>query len=253
MKRGTLSAVMDILLPRTCIVCGRRLLFMEEHICLECLAGMPLTYFWGQRNNPMSERLNEIIQRQLDQEDSSVIEPFAHAAALFLYHSEDRYKLIPYHIKYKGDMKAGEYFGRMLGRRLLDADIWRDADVIIPVPLHWSRRFARGYNQAEAIASGVASSMGIPLRTDLLIRKRRTRTQTRLDMKSKQDNVSRAFEVSRSGKDYLKDNPEVRHIVLVDDVCTTGSTLHACFVALREAFPPEVRISVATLAFVGGA
>ena len=223
---------------------------MEEHLCLECLAGMPLTYFWERRHNPMSDRLNENIQRWLDQEESFTVETYAQAAALFLYHSEDRYKMIPYHIKYKGDIRAGEYFGRMLGRKLLDADIWKDADVIIPVPLHWSRRFARGYNQAEVIAAGIASSMGIPLRSDLLIRKRRTTTQTRLDVKTKQENVAGAFEVSEAGKAYFRENPEVRHVVLVDDVFTTGSTSEACLAALRKVFPPSVRISVATLGFV---
>ena len=223
---------------------------MEEHLCLECLAGMPLTYFWERRHNPMSDRLNENIQRWLDQEDSFTVEPYAQAAALFLYHSEDRYKMIPYHIKYKGDIRAGEYFGRMLGRKLLDADIWKDADVIIPVPLHWSRRFARGYNQAEVIAAGIASSMGIPLRSDLLIRKRRTTTQTRLDVEAKLKNVSGAFDVSEAGKAYFRENPGVRHVVLIDDVFTTGSTALACFMALRAALPSSVRISVATLGFV---
>lgn len=253
MKTGILSAALDVLLPRTCIVCGRRLLFMEEHVCLECLAGMPLTYFWGQGHNQMSDRLNEMIQQRLDMENSLVKEPYAQAAALFLYHAEDGYRMIPYNIKYKGDIKTGEYFGRMLGRRLLDAELWKDTDVIIPVPLHWSRRFARGYNQAEVIAAGIAASMGIPSRTDILIRKRRTKTQTRLDVKAKLENVSGAFEVSGSGKIYLKENPEVRHVVLVDDVFTTGSTVGECFRALRTVFPPSVRISVATLGFVGGA
>ena len=251
MKRKIITVIADFLLPRICIVCGRRLLNAEEHICLECMAGMPLTYFWKMSHNAMSDRLNEVIQKRLEKDEGFLWETYAHAAALFMYHSEDSYKLIPYNIKYKGDIKAGEYFGRMLGRRLLDRDIWRDADVIIPVPLHWTRRFRRGYNQAEAIASGIAAEMDIPVRTDILIRRKRTRTQTRLSVKDKAQNVADAFEVRE--KISLPGMSALRHIIIVDDVFTTGSTLHACFVALREVFPPSVRISVATLGFVGGA
>lgn len=248
MKR--LAAAIDLLLPRTCMVCGTRLLSAERHICLRCMAEMPLTYFWRQIHNPMSDRFNEIIQKWLDKKNPPMKEPYAQAAALFLYHSENRYKLIPYNIKYKGDVRAGEYFGRMLGSRLMKEELWRDADMIIPVPLHWSRKFTRGYNQAEAIAAGISASSGIPLRSDLLIRKRRTRTQTRLDVKSKLENVSGAFELSETGKAYLKDNPLPAHIILADDVFTTGATLHSCLLALRTVLPCSVRISVVTLGCV---
>ena len=91
--------------------------------------------------------------------------------------------------------------------------------------------------------------MARPLRTDILIRSRRTRTQTKLDIKGKARNVSGAFKVSR--RHILTEVPV--HILVIDDVFTTGSTLMACFTALRTVFPSSVRISVATLAFVGGA
>lgn len=248
MKWKIISAAIDILLPRTCMVCGGRLISAEKHICLECLADMPLTYYWKLPHNTMSDRLNEVIQKKLEKEDSFHSEPYAQAAALFLYHSEDNYRLIPYDIKYKGNIKAGEYFGRMLGRRLKEESHWNDADMIIPVPLHWRRRFVRGYNQAEAIASGLASAMGITLRTDILIRKKRTRTQTKLDIEGKALNVADAFKVN----DKVLFPDGLKHVVILDDIFTTGSTIGACFTALRAVFPPEVRISVATLGFVGG-
>ena len=241
-----IESAMDILLPRLCIVCGARLLSSERHICLECLAGLPLTYFWKQNHNPMSDRFNEIIQKSLDSSDCDRKEFYAYSAALFIYNSEAQFRLIPYHIKYKGNIKAGEYFGRMLGRRLKEDEHWQDADLIIPVPLHWTRKFSRGYNQAEVIASGIASETGIPMRTDILRRIKRTKTQTKLDINGKARNVADAFEAAK------KDLPAVRHLVIVDDVFTTGNTLGACFQALREVFPPSVRISVATLGFVGG-
>jgi predicted amidophosphoribosyltransferase len=94
--------------------------------------------------------------------------------------------------------------------------------------------------------------MNIPIRTDLLKRRRRTRTQTKLDIEGKAKNVAGAFEVTETAAELMKERPDIRRIVLIDDVFTSGSTLHACFVALRSVFPPSVRISVVTLAFVGG-
>ena len=262
MKR--IAAAIDLLLPRTCIVCGKRLLFSEQHICLLCASEMPLTRFWKQSHNPMSDRFNDIIQKNLingkavitmsyhempetaDVYPASCREPYAYAAALFTYHAEAPFRFIPYNIKYKGDIRAGEYFGRMLGARLIPEEHWKDADIVIPVPLHWTRRFRRGYNQAEAIASGLASAMEIPVRNDILFRRKRTRTQTKLNMEEKGRNVAGAFKARKC------DPGEYRHIIIVDDVFTTGNTLFACFQALRTVFPPSVRISVVTLGFVDG-
>lgn len=241
-----LRAACDILLPRLCVVCGKRLLLDEEHICLECLADMPQTFFWTMSHNLMADRLNEIIEGSSKAEDGSR-ERYAYAAALFFYQSEADYRLIPYQIKYHGNVDAGRHFGRMLGRRLASSAQYADVDLVVPVPLHWTRRWKRGYNQAEAIASGVAEAMGVPLRTDVLMRVQRTMTQTKVSVAEKTENVSGAFAVCED-----KAAPESYvHILLIDDIFTTGSTLYACFVALRVVFPPSVRISVATLGFVG--
>ena len=140
----------------------------------------------------------------------------------------------------------------MLGKRLASSEAFQDVDMVIPVPLHWTRKWKRGYNQAEVIASAVAESLGAPMRTDILKRCKRTSTQTKVEVEEKRKNVSDAFAaVIPSSADISPD--EVRHLLIVDDVFTTGSTLFACFVALRSIFPPSVRISVATLGFVGRA
>ena len=245
LRRG-LEGMIDLLLPRVCMVCGGRLLQFEKHICISCATDMPYTRFWQMSHNPMADRFNELIQRDLNDEH----EYYAYAAALFLYHSEAGYRQIPYQIKYHGNIEAGEHFGHMLGERMAAESLWADVDIMIPVPLHWARKWKRGYNQAEMIAEGVASVMNVPMRTDMIIRRRRTKTQTRLDIEGKERNVAGAFEFR---KDRLPENGStIRHILLIDDVFTTGSTLFACFQALRTVFPPGVRISVATLAFVGG-
>lgn len=237
----------DLLLPRVCIVCGCRLLRHERHICLSCLMDMPLTHFWDMSHNPMADRFNEMIEKGLE----GGKERYAYAAALFFYHHDAGYRHIPYQIKYHGNTEAGTHFGKMLGKRLASGSLWSDVDMVIPVPLHWTREWKRGYNQAETIASAIASETGIPIRTDILKRRRRTRTQTRLDIEGKAKNVAGAFSVSEDAAAIFREGGNVRHILLVDDVFTTGSTLHACFQALRSVFPPSVRISVATLGFVG--
>ena len=135
--------------------------------------------------------------------------------------------------------------GLLLGQKLASAQWFGDIDVIIPIPLHWRRRWTRGYNQAEIIASGLSAALETPVRTDILKRHKYTKTQIRLNIKEKAGNVDGAFSVTAGPHEGI------RHILLVDDVFTTGSTALACFWALREVFPPSVRISVATLGFVG--
>ena len=245
-----LKAATDLLLPRVCVVCRRKLSLDEKHMCQACHEDMPLTRYHMLRHNPMSDRFNELIQKQLEalwDAGLEASEQYAYATSLFFYTSEAGYRHIPYQIKYHGNTRAGRYFGEMLGREVSMAPWMSDIDVVIPVPLHWRRKWSRGYNQAEIIASETAKVLDVPLRTDILKRRRHTKTQIKLEISEKAENVKGAFTA------YRQPAADFRHILLIDDVFTTGSTLHACFVALREVFPPSVRISVATLAFVGGA
>lgn len=293
---NALTALADLFLPRLCCVCGSELGRNERHVCIDCLADMPLTLNWTLRRNPMAERFNALIERNGSVEDgeddaeeavnggnaeagegpdnaaADMFERYVDAVALFNFVKDGGYRHITYKLKYGGDIGEGRHFSAMLGERAALAPWLSDVDTVIPVPLHWTRRLKRGYNQAEVIASEVAKALGARLRTDILVRRRRTSTQTRLGVEDKARNVRGAFSLSRAVLKHSGHSPMgpltpagrwrrtrtgatdsiagIRHILIVDDVFTTGSTLYNCFIPLRKFFGPEVRISIATLGVV---
>ena len=232
-------ALGDLFMPRACLACGCRLGMRERHLCLSCAADVPYTRFWLAPHNPLADRFNAVLERHRGTEPMD----YAYAAALIYY--KGAYRSIPRALKYQGDLAAGRHYGALLGRRLAAASHFSDIDLVIPVPLHWTRRRSRGYNQAEVLAralvdafraapapgasaaspssvsercpvaaghdEGAAPTTVIPgapsavipglprslpeVRTDLLVRARRTRTQTRVSVDQKAQNVASAFQV----------------------------------------------------------
>ena len=264
-------ALGDLFMPRACLACGCRLGMRERHLCLSCAADVPYTRFWLAPHNPLADRFNAVLERHRGTEPMD----YAYAAALIYY--KGAYRSIPRALKYQGNLAAGRHYGALLGRRLAAAPHFADIDLVIPVPLHWTRLRSRGYNQAEILARALAAAFraapappgltrNLPeVRTDLLVRARRTRTQTRVSVDQKAQNVASAFQVpgrfslwARFVSTLKGEVPEfpaevlasARHILLVDDTFTTGATLYACYAALRPF--TTARISIATLAAVEG-
>ena len=214
----------------------------ESVACLHCEAELPYTFFWLRRRNPMAVKLNErVSERMLD----GAFEPFVDALALFFYRGESSYKRIPVSLKYHGDLPAGRFYASQLAGRIASAPWLSGIDAVVPVPLHPLRRLRRGYNQAGVIAREIAVELGVAYVPRALRRIRYTRSQTTLSVEDKKANVRNAF---RTRPALL---PAASHVLLVDDTFTTGSTLCSCLAVLRAALPAGVKISVATLCYVG--
>ena len=253
-------ALGDLILPRNCTVCGSPLAIGERQLCGDCLSDIPLTYHWALPHNAMADRYNGLIQRDLDAAAGKAL-PYQHAAALFFYRSGSGYRNITRSLKYGGNIEMGRIAARMLGERIIGTREFGDVDAVVPVPLHWTRRLSRGYNQAEVIAEELASVLGVPCIAGLLERTRRTRTQTKLGIGAKGRNVEGAFRVNGKTAGRVACGRETggadigsgrfRHILVVDDVFTTGATVNECRRALWRALGSGVRVSVATLGFVG--
>lgn len=235
-------ALLDLILPKACAVCGRTLLMNERYLCPECLADLPRTYFSKMRRNQMADRFNDLVQRTIDSGGAG----YSYATALFFYRSSSGYRDITRSLKYHSNLGIGRYFSQMLGEEMAGSELFSDVDTIIPVPLHWARKWSRGYNQAEVIADGLARRLEAEVRTDILWRRKRTHSQAKLTLEEKVTNVSGAFQMKNDA-----DLSKCRHILLVDDVFTTGATLCACYLAMSKELPISCRISIATLACVG--
>ncbi|MBP5566348.1 MAG: ComF family protein [Bacteroidales bacterium] len=251
--------IADLIMPRVCLVCGKVLEAEEEHLCAACWKDLPRTRYWKLRENPMAEGFNALIQRNMG--ENVQYQPYGYAAALYFY--KGGYREISKALKYKRNFAVGRCFGKLLGQTLKESDLFRDVDLVVPIPLHWTRRWRRGYNQAEVIAWEVARELGARCEPRLLQRARHTRTQTHLNAEGRAQNVAGAFRVNaRDWRRLIKQKPaSPRHYLLIDDVFTTGATAAACERAIREALrtaisarnsinASRIRISVATLACV---
>ena len=223
--RSLADAVIGLVYPNLCLGCGQRLESSEAlPVCAGCLRRLP--------EAPESAALDQIRQR----EAGAAIRA---ATALWAYDESGTVQRIQHALKYGGQPSLGRPLGRLM------AGAWRDRGVglVIPVPLSRPRFLERGYNQSNALAEGVGEALEVRVATDLLRRSRPTRTQTRLSAPERWANVAGAFSVADAA--VLTGT----HVLLIDDVLTTGATLTAAAQALREA---GANVDAAVLAFAGG-
>lgn len=218
----------SLLFPRLCYGCGNHLVRNEALICTECYVMIPRTKYHLEPDNPVAQLFWGRCQIE--------------KAAAFSYYTRDsRIRKLIHKLKYKGAREIGSELGRMYAASLMSSNFLDDIDIIIPVPLHPSKVRQRGFNQSDEISRGISSVSGLPVDTSTLIRKTVTQTQTRKSRYDRWTNVSDIFYVT--DEDTLKG----RHVLLVDDVITTGSTIEAC---ADEILKTEgTKVSVAAIAF----
>lgn len=229
MKTSIWTRILDLISPRQCVICGQRLSITERSVCSACYLHLPrTTYQFTPYDNPMTQLFWGLA-------------PVSRAAALFFYEPHAEAAQLMYDLKYADRPDIGEDIGRMMAEEMRMADYFAGVDVIIPVPLSSKRKRQRGYNQSEMIARGIHEITHIPVMSRALKRKHFHQSQTSLMRHQRQENVAEMFEL-RDAKDL-----EGKHILFIDDVCTTGATLTACANVLKDI--PGIRISVLTLGF----
>lgn len=222
------SDISRLFFPEVCAACGKPLPEGGEFLCTTCRWEIPLTGYWTLEKNPVAEKFYGLL-------------PIVQACSFYFFVHESRFRNLIHKFKYQGGWKMAENTGRWFGSQLAGSELYGDIDVIIPVPLHLRKTLRRGYNQSEYIARGIASSMGKPVDTRNVVRKKHNRSQTSRPKSERWKNVEDIFAVRR---------PETltgKHILLVDDVLTTGATIVSCGKAIVEAVP-GCRLSIATLA-----
>ncbi len=210
--------IKDILAPRLCVVCGNRLDFVEHSVCSHCLYELPYTYY---HQNPYENPLAKLFWKRIDIEK---------ATSLFFYYPKAEYAQIIYDLKYHFQPNIGYDMGRFAAEWIGRHHFFDDIDAIIPVPLTKERIRKRGYNQSEFIAEGISSVCAIPVWIDCVERITFNESQTRLHREKRFDNVEHAFRIKENFREthcnyFLEDGSRKIHVLLVDDVITTGATI----------------------------
>lgn len=212
-----LQSVLDVWLPRYCCVCGRRLLTGEEHTCLNCLAQLPTTKLKGKKGN--------VVERLLSDD---VVCPRRANSYMYYLPKTDFSKLF-FSFKYYAHPNIAEDYGYVMAQDLADTDFFESVDVIIPLPLSRRKLKERGYNQCDYLAKGVSRLTGLPIDCHAVERVIDNPTQTHLSAEERVTNVRGIFSVPHP------DRVRSKHVLLIDDIITTGSTIRSCARVLVEA------------------
>ena len=226
-----LEKLFSLFFPRLCAVCGKSLLSAEKLLCLGCISDLPRSGYWLREENIITQLFTQSPEVKV-----------AHASSFLYYTKESPYHQLLIRLKYKGETHIGIELGWWFGAELKRAPLYQTIEAIIPVPLHPKKERKRGYNQSLLFAKGISQQTGWTLETELLKRTRYTATQTRLNREMRQKNVAGAFILTH------QERIEGKHVLLVDDVLTTGATMQTCVKELLKA--SGCRVSVATIAFM---
>lgn len=223
-SNGLLEDFISLIYPHYCRACRKALVKGEQLICTECLLEMPKSGYHLQHDNPFYRKFKGRL-------------PVKRVMTLYKFVKRGRVQRMLHALKYKHQPEIGEILGRVYGKDLVEADYKDSFDLIIPVPLHTSRKLQRGYNQSEKFGKGLSQMLNIPCDDTFMIREAMTETQTHKTKLSRWENVNRIFHI-------LDPRPIMnKRVLLVDDVVTTGATLEACGQTLLRAGCSELSIA----------
>lgn len=225
-----LQSLINLLFPRVCAACGSLLLEGEDTVCTTCRFLLPKTGYEMNPDNPLAQSFFGQM-------------PFNAVTAEFFFSKSGKVQHLIHGLKYHGCRENGLFLGREIGKSLLKAPDFQGIDYIVPIPLHPKKEKIRGYNQSHVIAEGIRDEIQIPIAEKCLVRNIFTATQTKKSREERWQNVKDIFDVK---------NPEKltgKHVLIVDDVLTTGATLMSAGKALTQI--EGIKISVATVACAG--
>lgn len=210
----TLSRIFDFIFPRECHICGNNLPAGQDYVCAACLSRLPRTLYHRVKDNPMERRFMGQF-------------PYRCATGYFFYSRGSEIATLMHDLKYRKFRGLARFMGKFVAEELSVTGYLSDIDMIMPIPMHFIKKARRGYNQTEEISLGISSVTGIPV-VDNLKAVRGHKTQTSLSLQQRIRNIDGVFKVVRS--EELKN----KKILLVDDVCTTGTTLSCAATELSQ-------------------
>ena len=223
-----LSPLIHLFYPHVCAGCASDILEAPNLLCLHCIDQLPHTGYANLSGNPVEKIFWGRIHINA-------------AMSEFYFSKGNIVQSLIHELKYKGNKDIGVMLGNMIGNSLLNNDRFLDIEALIPLPLFAEKEFKRGYNQSEVLCQGIREATNIPIINGNVIRKRPTETQTKKRRSQRWENVEGSFLIKDPKK--LED----KHVLLVDDVITTGSTLEACGSIIMQV--PHVSLSIASLAY----
>lgn len=227
MKTKLLDNLLNLMFPNLCLVCGENLIGNEQQICISCIYNIPKTNYHLKKDNPMDKKFWGKV-------------PINACTAYFYFQKGSPYQKVIHSIKYRNNTEVGEILGKYAALDLLESVNFKNIDVIIPVPLHPQKFKSRGYNQSECIGKGLSTILEKPQNTTSLIRVKENTTQTKKNVFERYENTEGIFELAE------KESLIGKHVLIIDDVLTTGSTIEACIKVLIKI--EGIKISVFTLA-----
>ncbi len=222
------SNFLHLFYPHNCEGCGTDILYDSQFLCAKCMHRLPETGFFSIAANP----IEKLFYGRTN---------ITNAGAAFYFTKDSLLQHLLIELKYRGNKEAGYFLGRMMGHTLKNSERFNDVDALVPLPLNEKKEWLRGYNQAMIICEGISEVFNRPILTNAVARIRFTETQTKQNRVSRWQNMEHVFRVSDPAE--LKN----RHILLVDDVITTGATLEACGSSILEV--AGVRVSIGAAAF----